>query len=100
MAQQLSKFCPHLADASHPLRSLLSSKNMRIWTDVHSKAFNNVKLVLMKPPILAHYDIGRPTKTRTDGSKLHGISVILLQKYLETWKSVAFASRYLSKTEQ
>ena len=71
-----------------------------LWTEEHTKAFNEVKNQLPKPPILAHYDVSRPMKIRTDGSKLNGINVILSQLHDNVWKPVAFASRYLSKTEQ
>ena len=80
MAQQLSKFSPDLARASEPLRDLLSTKNLWVWTPVHAQAFKNTKKVLSSQPTLAHYCVTKPTKIRTDGSKLNGISVILFQE--------------------
>ena len=99
MAQQLSKFTPALSTASEPLRDLLSTKNSWVWTTVHQKAFDATKTELAKAPILAHYDIAKPTKIRTDGSMLNGISAILYQMH-DDWKPVAFASRYLSDAEK
>ena len=99
MAQQLSKFTPALSEASEPLCDLLSTKNTWMWTKVHEVAFENTKKELSKAPVLAHYDIHKPTKLRTDGSRLNGISAILYQKH-DGWKPVAFASRYLSDIEK
>ena len=45
---------------------------------------------------MAHYDVNKKTKIRTDGSKLNGISAILYQESEGHWRPVAFASRYLS----
>ena len=100
MAQQLSKFTPELARASEPLRGLLSTKNSWVWTDNHEVAFQKTKQVLTKAPILAHYDVNKPTKLRTDGSLLNGIAAVLYQQHGNLWKPVEFASRYLSDAEK
>ena len=100
MAQQLSKFTPELARASEPLRGLLSTNNSWVWTANHDAAFQETKKVLAKAPILAHYDVNKPTKLRTDGSLLNGIAAILYQQHGDQWKPVEFASRYLSDAEK
>ena len=100
MAQQLSKFTPELARASEPLRGLLSTKNSWVWTANHDSAFQETKKVLAKAPILAHYDLNKPTRLRTDGSLLNGIAAILYQQHGDQWKPVEFASRYLSDAEK
>ncbi len=100
MAQQLSKFTPELARASEPLRGLLSTKNSWVWTANHETAFRETKKVLAKAPILAHYDVSKPTKLRTDGSLLNGIAAILYQQHGDQWKPIEFASRYLSDAEK
>ena len=100
MAQQLSKFSPSLAQAAQPLRDLLSTKNSWLWTPNHQLAFDEIKSVLASPPILAHYDTGKLTKLRTDGSKLNGISVILYQEHENEWKPVDCASRFLRPAEK
>ena len=43
MANQMAKFNSNLAEASSPLRSLLSSKNRWLWTAEHTKVFAAVK---------------------------------------------------------
>ena len=55
---------------------------------------------MTKAPILAHYDVNKPTKLRTDGSLLNGIAAVLYQQHGNLWKPVEFASRYLSDAEK
>ena len=83
MVQQLSKFTPTLAEASAPFRDLLSSKSMWLWTPVNQAAFEKTKQILTTQPVLAHYDIQKETKIRTDGSSKNGISAILYKKHGE-----------------
>eukprot|EP00794_Sanderia_malayensis_P002412 gene2412-2781_t len=100
MAQQLAKFTPELARASEPLRGLHSTKNSWVWTANHEAALQETKKVLAQAPILAHYDVSKPTKLRTDGSVLNGIAAILYQQHGDQWKPVEFASHYPSEAEK
>ncbi len=61
MVNQLSKFCPQLADKTKPLRDLLSTKNQWIWGHPQDAAFQNVKDTLCSTQVLAHYDLTRET---------------------------------------
>ena len=100
MAQQLSKFNPSLAKVAQPLRDLLSSKSAWFWTDNRSKVFNDVKNSLTNPPILAHYDVKKPVKVRTDGSLLNGLSVVVYQGHDGVYKPIDCAPRFLTMTEK
>ena len=100
MANQMAKFNPNLAEASAPLRDLLSTKRHWLWTAEHTQAFEAVKKVINSPETLKLYDVQRPTKLRVDGSKLNGISAILYQQHGETWHPVTCGSRYLTPTEK
>ena len=51
----------------------------------HILEFNKVKHALSNPPVLALYDVNKPTKLRTDGSKPNGISVVVYQKHENGW---------------
>nr|XP_047138956.1 uncharacterized protein K02A2.6-like [Hydra vulgaris] len=99
MAQQLSKFNPSLAKVAETLRDLLSSKSAWFWTENHTKEFNEVKNSLTNPPILAHYDVKKSVKVRTDGSLLNGLSVTVYQNHNGTYKPIDCASRFLTTTE-
>lgn len=100
MANQMAKFNKDLAEASAPLRSLLSVKNMWVWTEEHSIAFRRVKEVITSPNTLKLYDVNLETKIRVDGSKLNGIAVILYQRHGDKWHPVTCSSRYLTPTEK
>jgi len=100
MAQQLSKFTDQLAEAAEPLRELLSTKTTWMWTIEHDIAFKKVKDILINHTTLHLYNTNKPTKLRTDGSKLNGISVILYQQHDEKWVPISCASRFLSIHEK
>ena len=63
-------------------------------------AFNKVKQVLSNSPVLSLYDVNKPTRLRTDGSKLNGIGVVVYQKHENEWRPVDCASRFLSSAEK
>ena len=68
MANQMAKFNPKLAEASAPLRSLMSTKNDWLWTEQHTESFNKVKEVIMSPQTLKLYDLYSTSCTwNTDG---------------------------------
>jgi len=56
MINQLSKFSPHLANKTQPLRTLLSSKNHWSWGNVQDKTFTELKESLISTEVLALYD--------------------------------------------
>ena len=98
MANQLGKFSPNLADLSHPLRQLLSTKNAWVWGPEQEAAFSLVKAELTKPSVLVLYNPAAETKITADSSSF-GLGAVLMQKQQSTWRPVAFASRSLSETE-
>ena len=101
MAQQMSRFCPKLAEKADPLRQLLSTKNEFLWTEEHEMTFQKVKEIFSSPTTLALYDMKKKTKVRTDGSKLNSISVIVYQQdENEKWRPVDCASLFLQKSER
>ena len=99
MANQLGKFSRHLANLTHPLRGLLSSKQAWLWGPEQDMTFSQVKEELAKPTILALYQPGNQTKISADASS-YGLGAILLQHTADTWKPVAYASRALSETQK
>ena len=99
MANQFSKFSPHIAEVSKPLRELLSMKKSWLWGPAQDDAFDKVKQELTKPTILAFYDPQANTKICADASA-YGLGAVLLQQYSDMhWKPVAYASHSLSITE-
>lgn len=52
--------------------------------------------MLTKAPVLAFYDVTRPTCADVSS---YGLAAVLLQLYGEEWKPVAYCSRRLSEAE-
>ena len=50
------------------LRRLLKKQNEWIWTEEHTKAFNNLKECITKIPCLAHYNAQSENIITTDAS--------------------------------
>ena len=99
MINQLNKFSPRIAEISQPLRELLKSNSIWVWTPNHEEALGKLKEEIASPRVLAHYNLNAETKISADASA-HGLGAVLLQcQENREWKPVAFASRTLSDTE-
>ena len=98
MVNQMNKFSPNIANLSQPLRELLSTKRMWVWTPRHKEAFQKLKEEVTSPRVLALYDVEAETKISADASA-YGLGAVLLQRHGDDWKPVAFASRALTETE-
>ncbi|KAJ8415430.1 hypothetical protein AAFF_G00424100 [Aldrovandia affinis] len=98
MVNQLGKSIPQLAEKDKPLRDLLSKKNHWLWGADQVKAFNSLKEELSSTPVLALYDPNKDSKVSADVSSF-GLGAVLLQKWAEEWRPVAYASRSLSPVE-
>ena len=97
---QLSAFCSDIADYTHLLRGLLSTKNEFIWTAEHNAAFAATKQALVAPQALVYYDPSRPTRLHTDASRRQGLRFVLTQKQPDnTWRTVQAGSRFLFGAE-
>ena len=100
MCNHLRKFSSELADKTKPMRDLLSEKTHWNWGIAQEKAFQEIKEIISKTPVLALYDPRVETKIHTDASS-YGLGGILMQKQRNNeWQPVAYASRALSQTEQ
>ena len=95
MVNQLSKFSPFIATVTKPLRELLSTKKSWSWGHFQDQA----KSELTKPTVLALYDPAAKTKICADASS-YGLGAVLLQQHSQQWRSVAYASRAMTETEQ
>ena len=78
MVNQMGKFIPELAECNEPLRQLLRSDKVWLWSDAQDRSFQRVKDTLIAPETLAHYDPNRPTIIAADASTT-GIGAVLLQ---------------------
>ena len=96
----MSKFSPHLTEATRPIRELLGKNSTWIWGHQQQSAFHKVKSLLTSAPVLALFDPSRYTVLSADASS-HGLGAVLLQKQNSgEMKPVADISRALTTTEQ
>lgn len=92
------KFVPGHAIISEPLRQLLK-KNVKFqWKAEQENAFCKLKTALTKTPVLVSYDVNAEHQVHTDASSV-GIAAVLMQKFDDSWKPVAFYSRSTSPNE-
>lgn len=57
----MSKFSPHLADETQPLRELLERDITWHWGDQQETSFSSIQTMLTSTPILALFDLKRET---------------------------------------
>ena len=97
---QLGKFIPQLAEATKPLRELLSAKSQWLWSSSQQQAFKTVQSMVSSDSALALFDPCRPTTVSADASS-YGVGAVLTQQQVSgEWKPVSYISRSLTATEQ
>ena len=90
----LAKFIPNMSTITQPVRSLLKSDIIFEWKESQEKAFQEIKEVLSKHPVLAYFDVTKPVTISCDASQ-SGLGAVILQDS----KPIAYASRALTDTE-
>ena len=69
MATYLAKFVPKFSEILNPIRSLLSEDTEFRWDEyIHSRAFTQLKRMLVEAPTLSFYDITQPVVIQCDAS--------------------------------
>ena len=77
-----------------PLTALTSTKVKYKWTEVHQKAFDDMKRILARETLLAHPDFSQPFHVHADASKLQLGAVIS-----QGGRPIAFYSRKLADAQ-
>lgn len=93
--QYLSRFLPQLAEVAAPLRLLTEQSAIFTWQTQQEEAFQALKTMITKAPVLKFYDVTAEATIQCDASE-KGLGATLLQ----TDQPVAFVSRSLTKAEQ
>ena len=79
MAGYYRNFCLNFSDIAAPLTNLLSKKVKFVWTDDCQLAFDKVKLLLQKSPVLKSPHYEKPFKFIIDSSDV-GTGSVLVQE--------------------
>ena len=94
------------AKIARPLNKLISSENAKKkhkkveWGNEQEQAFQQLKEVCTKTPVLAYADYKKLFRLNTDASALGLGSVLYQRQEDDTFCVIAYASRSLSKTEK
>ena len=78
MFNYLSKFSAQLSELAEPNRELSKEKVPFNWGPEHDNAFQLIKKEVVTAPILAYYNLNKPTMLQTDAS-CQGLGACLLQ---------------------
>ncbi|GFX46350.1 retrovirus-related Pol polyprotein from transposon 297 [Trichonephila clavipes] len=95
MSQWYAKFIKNYADLCEPLYNLKRKLKKFCWSIEAQKAFDMVKAVIMKAPVLKLPDFKKPFELFTDASSI-GLGTVLNQEQ----RPVVFASCTLSSAER
>ena len=94
MVTYLSRFCENLAEITSPLRMLLAKDVIFSWDTPQADAFQKVKDLITKAPVLAYYDKEKSLTLQCDASK-SGLGCTLMQD----GRPIAYASKSLTQSE-
>ena len=94
MTKYLAKFLPKLSAVSEPLQQLTRKENEFSWTDIHNRAFDDIKKLVSSPPLLKYYEPDKSLILQC-GTSEKGLGASLLQD----GKPIAYASKALTTTE-
>ena len=91
----LSKFLPKLSTLCEHLRELIKKNADWVWSDKQDIAFETIKNLVIKAPVLRYYDVNEEVTIQCDASP-DGLGCVLLQN----GQPVAFASKTMTETEK
>ena len=94
------KFIPNLSTLLGPLNDLLKGDQLWVWCKKCEQAFNTVKKVLARAPVMVHYNPHLPIKLAGDASAT-GVEAVISHILPDGREHpIAYASRMLSQAER
>ena len=91
----LSKLLSKLSTLCESLRELTKKEVDWVWNDKQATAFETIKNMVIKAPVLRYYDVSEEVTMQCDASQ-DGLGCVLLQN----GQPVAFVSKNLTETEK
>ncbi|XP_039308185.1 uncharacterized protein LOC120358336 [Solenopsis invicta] len=99
LAGYYRRFIPNFSKIANPLSNLLKKDVAFKWNDTTQEAFNTLKELLCKEPILQYPDFNRAFVLTTDASNF-AIGGVLSQGEIGHDLPIAYASRVLNSAEK
>lgn len=93
LVNYVGKFIPNSSQLTVSLRQLMKKDVSFIWNTAQQEAFNKMKEVLCKPPVLAYFNVNKPIIVSVDSSS-EGMGCVIFQDS----KSITYGSRALTQT--
>ena len=93
------RFIKGFSKIAAPLNKLLEKNRPFVWTTECMEAYNELKELLLREPVVAYPDFSVPFRLYTDASNI-GLGDILAQKQEGKERIICCASRTLNKSEQ
>ena len=97
MVNFLSSFLPNLCRLLIPIYNLQKKAKKFKWTEEAKKAFNEIKKLLINPPVLKAPTLDRPFRLKSDTLR-EGVGGTLLQKQGDEWVVIGYHSKRLPKS--
>ena len=97
MVNFLSSFLPNLCRLLIPIYDLQKKAKMFKWTDEAERAFNEIKKLLISPPVLKAPTPDSLFRLKSDTSR-EGVGGTLLQKQGDEWVVIRYHSKRLPKS--
>ena len=93
------RFIKGFSKIAAPLNKLLEKNRPFVWTTECMEAYNELKELLFREPVVAYPDFSVPFRLYMDASNI-GLGAILAQKQEGKVRIICCASRTLNKSEQ
>lgn len=95
LTNYVGKWLPNLSAVAEPLRQLLKKESEWQWQQQQEDAFNQLKNLVTKAPVLAFFDAKQQIVLSVDASQ-KGLGAVLMQNQ----QPVAYASRTMTECEE
>ena len=93
------RFIKGFSKIAAPLNKLLEKKKPLVWTEECTKAYQELKDLLLKEPVVAYPDFSVPFRLYTDASNI-SLGAILTQKQEGRERIICCTGRTFNKSEQ